>query len=197
MEHASAQEGQVYFASYIGLNVHDGMEFADSTSGQSGDFDYEDSTSFAGALGIKYESNLRLEAEISYRTSDADRVNFDGGAGAFPLGGELETLLTMFNAYYDFDVDMALQPFITGGIGIAWSDLNIDDSSGFIADTANDDISFAWQVGTGLRYQLSPDVSMSGGYRYLDSSDLEIGGFEIDYSAHEFRFGLEYALPAY
>lgn len=195
-KNASAQDGEVYFAGYVGLNIHDGMEFSESITGTSGNFDYDSATSFAGALGIRYESNLRLEAEISYRSAEGETITFDNNLGVATLGGEMQTFLGMLNAYYDFDLDLGITPFISGGIGFAWTDVNIDDTSGLAIDTANDDLGFAWQLGTGLRYQVSPDLSMSGGYRYLDTVDLEIGSYEIDYSSHEFRVGLEYALPA-
>lgn len=192
---AKAQDGRLYFAGYMGLNTYDGMEFADSASGQSGDFDYDSTVFFGGALGIKYESNLRLEAEISYRSAEAGTVNFDNNLGTFDVGGEIQSLLTMVNAYYDFDLDLPVSPYITGGIGMSWNEVDIDDLSNLATDTENDDVSFAWQIGTGLRYALSPDVSFSGGYRFLDSVDLEIDGYDIDYSSHEFRIGLEYVFP--
>ena len=192
---AHAQEGKVYFTGYYGLNIQDGMEFAEKNTGNSGNLNYDKASSFGGALGIKYPSNLRLEAEFSYRVADSETVDFDNGLGVFPIAGEMETILTMINATYDFDMDIAISPFISGGIGMAWNSVDIDDSSGLAADAANDDIGLAWQVGTGLRYQMSPDLSLSGGYRFIDTVDLTVGPYEIDYNSHEFRMGLEYAFP--
>ena len=41
-----------------------------------------------------------------------------------------------------------------------------------------------------------PDVvALTGGYRFLGSSDAQLDNYDFEYRSHEVRFGLEYDIP--
>ncbi len=192
---AKAQSSRMYFAGYMGLMTSNDREFSDSRSGTSGDFEYNNTPSFAGALGLRINPSFRLEGEVSYSNADLTQTDFSTG-GSFTTGGNLRTYLFMLNAYYDFDLEWdKISPFVTAGIGIAHHDAEIDDVSGFATDATGTDFGLAYQVGGGLKYRWSDDLAFSGGYRYLGGSDISIDSYDINYSGHEIRFGLEYDLP--
>lgn len=192
---AKAQSSRLYFAGYLGLNTHGDNEFDESSVPVSGDLEMKNAFSLAGALGLRINNNMRFEGEISYRNADMDRVDFDQG-GSFKLGGDLTTWLYMVNFYYDFDFEWQyIRPFVTAGVGVAFHDGNIDDVSGLALDTSDDSLDFAWQVGGGLKYRVRDNMAFTGNYRYLDTTDIGLKSYEIDYGSHEFRLGVEYDIP--
>lgn len=190
---ARAQTSHVYFAGYMGLVRSHDQPFAETTSGSNGDIEMDNANSFAGALGLRFSRNLRLEAELGYRSQNIDSM--DTATGSFDLGGDITTTSAMLNVFYDFDVPWKFQPFVTAGLGLAWIEADIRPSGGPTPVAADDSIDLTWAVGGGLKYRMSPTLAFTGGYRYLDMTDLELGSYDIEYSNHEFRVGLEYDLP--
>lgn len=193
--HAHAQTSRVYLASYMGLNTFGDQDFSDGSSNTSGDIQFKNSWSFAGALGLRLSQNTRVEAELNYASTDLDRMDLRG-IGSFEAGGEVKSWIGLMNVYYDVPVDWALQPYIGAGLGFGHFSGEIDDISGFASDASDDAFGLAYQVGGGLKYRMSPDMALTTGYRYLGTSSLEFGSYELDYGAHEFRLGLEWDLPA-
>lgn len=192
---AHAQSSRVYFAGYMGLNTNTDQEFSESTTPASGDMQFKNALSFAGALGLRLNNNWRLEGELSYRKSGMDRIDVSG-AGSTKLDGNLKTWLLMANAYYDFDLSWRkLTPFVTAGLGFASHEGQIANGAGTSINASDDALALAWQVGGGLKYRVNDDMALTGGYRYLGTTDLELDAYNIDYSSHEIRFGLEYDLP--
>lgn len=194
-EYAAAQTSRLYFAGYLGLTKYDDLNYSDSLAPASGDIKLDNANSFAGALGVRFSRNLRVEAELSYRTANLDTITIESAGIESGVGGEIETYLGLLNVYYDFDVDRKIQPFLTAGAGIVMHDGNVDDSTGFASDASDSHTSFAWQLGAGAKYRVSPGMAFTGSYRYLDSLDIEFDQYKIDYSGHEFRVGIEYDLP--
>ena len=194
---AHAQNSRLYVSGYMGLNIPTEHEFGESTTTRSGDIETDNTFSFAGALGLRLSPTWRIEAEVSYRNNDIDRVDFQtAGGGSQKLGGEHSTTLYMANIYYDFDFEWQnLYPFLSAGIGLAWHNVDIEDSTGLLLDASDSSIGFAWQLGSGLKYRLSENTALTGGYQYIGTSDLEIDTYDLDYSSHELRIGLEYDIP--
>lgn len=191
---ANAQTSRVYLAGYLGLNTFYDQEFTDSASGNSGDFEIDNDFSFAGALGLRLSPQVRLEGELSYRNTDVQRADIQG-VGSFDMGGKFKSTVLFANAYYDFDVPWAIQPFIGGGLGYGWHSVDIGDGSGFLSNATADESSIMWNVAAGVKYRINPELAFTGGYRYVDSFDLDIGSYEVDYDTHEFRVGMEWDLP--
>lgn len=190
-----AQSSRLYFAGYMGLNTNNESAFEETSIPRRGDFKYDNTLSFAGAMGIRLTKQFRVEGEVSYRKTDFDRVNFTN-AGPFGLGGDLSTWLYMINAYYDFDFEWEhIQPFVSAGVGIAHHNGAIDDTSGLAVDASDSSLGFAWQVGGGLKYRMNDDLALTGGYRFLGSSDVQLDNYDFEYRSHEVRFGLEYDIP--
>ncbi|TNJ39026.1 porin family protein [Chlorobaculum thiosulfatiphilum] len=122
-----------------------------------------------GAVGYNFGS-ARLEGAVGYQShdvSDADDVN-------------ISILTVMANAYYDFDTDSGIRPYIMGGAGIADVDTNQDTDSETV---------FAWQVGAGLGFEVADNTTLDLGYRYLKPSEIEDS---IDIESHNVMLGLRY-----
>ena len=192
---AKAQSSRVYFASYLGLNTSKGNEYSENATPSRGEIDFQNTGSFAGALGLRISPVFRLETELSYRNADITNMNISNN-GPFSAGGNIRSYLLMLNAYYDFDLEWEkLSPFVTAGVGLAYHNGEINDTSGFATDAKGSDIGLAYQVGGGLKYRWSDDLAFTGGYRFLGGSEVSFDTYDMDYSGHEIRFGLEYDLP--
>lgn len=116
-------------------------------------------------------NQFRTELEYTYRE----------GIKGQAMGGEhkIDTMSMMLNGYYDIRMDSALYPFISLGIGA--SKLKVDD----VGAGTHRDYKFSWGGGAGIAYDISQNVSVDLGYRFLDL------GREI--KSNEFYGGLRFA----
>jgi opacity protein-like surface antigen len=193
---ALAQSSRLYFAGYLGLNVMHDEDFSESTAGNSGSLGYNNAPSFAGALGLRLTPNIRVEGELTYRNNSASHMNFANGTTA-RAGGDLRAYMLMLNMYYDFNFNWHnVTPYVTAGVGVANFRGSVSSGAPALAPSSDGtDTVFAYQAGTGLKYRVSPDMALTGGYRYVGTADADIGNYKIHTGAHEFRLGLEYDLP--
>ncbi len=181
---ALAQSSRIYMAGYLGLSKLSDANM--SSSSINGLARYDNNMSFAGALGLRLNYNLRIEAEASYASNNFARLD------NIELGGDISRMSVMLNGYYDFDVPWDIRPFLSAGIGMHRFKGDIRSSS--IANDTGDDAALGWSMGGGLKYRISDDMAITGSYRYLGSTDIKIGAYDIEYNNHEFRIGIEYDL---
>lgn len=192
---ASAQTSRVYFAGYLGLNSSTSHEFSESSRPASGDISLKNAPVLAGALGLRFTPALRFEAEISRRKTEMDRMDINGG-GSYKLGGDLTSWLYMINGYYDIDLGWRkLMPFATAGIGFAVHDAEIIDGANVAANGLDTSWGLALQLGSGLKYRVKDNMAFTGSYRFIGTTDMEVDSYDIGYSSHEIRLGIEYDLP--
>jgi len=211
---ASTGYGQDFFRDmnyYGGLEIGGSLGSGDvSTDVSVPDWDYGYSTSgddddaalFGGAkIGIesgKWRSDLSFvyRDELSF---DSDGFRNTGASADFTTNVDARTL--MVSAYYDvFDIS-EVSIFVGGGVGAAF--LRHDTSNGEVSGSEND-TNFAWQVGFGADYDITYDVSIEGGYRYIDMGDgsgtmsvvgtpsASAGKYDFDLSAHELYLGVRW-----
>ncbi len=140
------------------------------------DLDYDVGGQLTAYFG-KRISRLRLEAELA-----SQGVEFDPSISRFD--GDLNVFRVVANVYLDvatFDLDWVdgLTPYLGGGLGIAFADIEgFDDETGF---TYHGEI--------GLSFPVHPRIDVVPAYRYerTDFSD-----FEDDQEAHTIRAGARY-----
>ncbi|MDH5723441.1 MAG: outer membrane beta-barrel protein [Alphaproteobacteria bacterium] len=179
-----------YIAAKIGFTKTSDSDWSDT--GLTGDIGIDTGANFALAYGFNLIPSLRTEFEVSYRKADLDDITVDG-VGTADLTGDVKTWGFLLNGYYDFMADQAVSPYITAGIGALRHSGKIASVAGLGVTGASDsDTVFAYQLGGGASYDLSDNVALDGGYRYLASSDPDFDGLEAEYGAHEFRIGLRY-----
>ncbi len=138
--------------------------------------DLDNTFGLSGAIGRSWGPNSRGELELQYREADID---------AFGIFGDVETWGIFANGYYDFDLGMAFEPYVMGGLGA----MVHDASTNF---TSNSDTVFAWQVGAGINADLSPQVQYFTGYRYQNGWEANLGPVDLDYENHEILAGLRW-----
>jgi len=185
-----ARDNHIYFAGYLGLSHFGDQDFSDSDSGTSGALKTKTAPSFAGALGIHLNDNIRLEGELSYRKMKIDGVDI-ARLGSFDADGDFKSWTGLLNLYYDFNTGSKFIPYLSGGIGMS----RVDGTFGGVGggpSFSEEDYGFTWQAGAGLQYRASDKTSYSFGYRYVDTTSIDIGGADIEHGGHEFRVGLQY-----
>ena len=169
----------------------------DSTSLHiAGDIELSNGLGFALALGVQAAEGLRVELEGAYRPFDIDGVNdvrVNGRAldSGYELSGDVDTWSLMLNAHYDIAMGAA-RPYIGAGLGIARHDANATLTLPILpatSDSGNDN-TFAYQFMAGLGYELSDNMVLFGGYRYMGTDDLEIEALTASYGTHAIEAGL-------
>jgi opacity protein-like surface antigen len=180
---AEAGDRSMYFT------VGGGGNWLDDQSGRataSGDYFGPGATADIGfvlraAVGGQVDGvvdGLRIEVEASYRHNDA--TGYLLSYTTLWIGGPFEvtesTFAVLANAWYEFDIGN-LHPYFGGGAG--WADTEIEgDFFGSIVGPSRDIDSsgngFAWQLGAGINYDVSPNVAIGIGYRYFSGPDVDI-----------------------
>lgn len=145
------------------------------------------------ASGYAHSSGLRGELAVGYRTNDFDEIKV--GSLSADLNGDIWAVTTLANVYYDFhlnrfgldnEIGYRLRPFLGGGIGVAF--LEIEDGLG-----DDDDVTMAYQGIGGLSYAFSSRWQGTLTYSYLSALDAEFGGVDVDYDTHNVSAGVRFA----
>lgn len=165
-----------------------------------GTYNMDLKTGFSGALilGADLGDNFpkigkgRLELEIGYRKNALDEVEFV--EGSVNASGDITLITMMLNSCGGVPVNDRLDAYICGGVGAGQVSLNdVRVESQDLVD--DEDVVFAWQVGTGIGYTLSKRLTLDIGYRYLGTShpkftDSQGNSFNSQYSSHNIIVGL-------
>ncbi len=158
----------------------------------------------------KWNSYGRGAADSRY-TLDTWRSPM-GDGGREDTQNRLSVNTLMVNTYYDFRNSSAFTPWVSVGLGYArvhhkatYTDTSWNES-GEISDISalhysGYDNNFAWSIGAGVRYDVTPDIALDLSYRYLDAGksslsykDTEGDKYksEADVKSHDIMFGVTY-----
>lgn len=107
----------------------------------------------------------------------------------------------MLNAYYDINTCTRWTPYVGAGMGVSmlkFTAKNMDSGRKMSEKSYN----FAWQIGAGVAYDLTQNIALDAGYRYIDSGaavsrkDIAPGQAaakeKFDTAAHEIYLGARY-----
>jgi opacity protein-like surface antigen len=134
----------------------------------SGEIPYDNGA--AGGVAVGYDFGpARVEVEASYRDSNADKGDAD-----------LVVAAVMANVHADFTTGGGSTPYLTAGVGYA--KVEIDDE---------DDGVVAGQVGAGVLFSVSDNVSVDVGYRFMLTDDPEIDGNSFEVRQHTALLGVQ------
>jgi opacity protein-like surface antigen len=191
----SAFAGNVYTSLSGGVNFLNDttQEFEIAVPDQ--DVSYETGFSVGGAVGYDF-GKYRTEFEIAYRQNDLNQTSI--GPVSFDLTGDVSAISYMFNAFYDVENNSPITPYIGGGVGIAKVSINDASFVGSALENDDSDTVFAWKIGVGAAYEVTPNISLTGGYELFATADLDFedglgNKFEADYTSHNVNLGLRYA----
>lgn len=167
----------------------------------TGDIGLSDEPGFALAVGFETVGGQQVELEAARRTSDIEgvrglQVNSIPIPSGHELTGDLVTWSLMVNARQVFDLDPA-RPYIGAGLGLARHDGTAALSvrlppplQGVTGAESGDDTVFAYQLMAGFEIDLSRDMTMFGGYRYMATGDIEIERLTASFDAQAVEVGI-------
>ena len=151
-----------------------------------------------GAVGIDWGNQIRTEVELSHArwTSDTARVNITGSPFDTPAHSEASATYLLGNAWLDLTQGSTFTPYVGGGLGIGWT--NVDGATDTPFASHYNSSGLAFQLGAGVRVDLSSNISIDAGYRFKDivglnySPDANTGIVLTDTSlaSHNFQVGL-------
>ena len=133
-------------------------------------FNYDTGYILGGCRGYAISPNVAFELEYAYRNANADLKNVG-------RSGNVESNAIMANAIYTFQgmgPNGAFKPYLGAGLGAA--DLNVRARPG--APNFSGDFNFAYQVITGVAYDLNPNWTLNGEVRYFGIADQDLENSE-------------------
>ena len=199
----------------------------EETSKYKGGDDHD--TVFSGGIAAGYDFYpqfsipVRTELEFYARGKADSKYNLDKESWSglrqpaklvVDLGrvdGVAHVMSFMLNAYYDFRNDSAFTPWVSAGIGYArihqkttgistW-DYGYGYSGRESLSRSGSADNFAWSLGAGVRYDVTPDIALDLSYRYLDAGDSSVSykdewgdkyKSEVDVKSHDIMLGVTY-----
>ena len=162
-----------------------------------GDILLSDELAFALAIGVKTRFGLEGELELASRSIDIDGAS-DVRFNAVPLpaevalDGDLKTWTLMANVRKAFG-EGSVRPFVGAGVGFARHDgeATLAVVSPPVAGTdSGDDTVLAFQAMAGIEGDISENMAVFAGFRYLASEDLEIERLTAAYSTKSIDVGV-------
>lgn len=180
---AAPAYGGPYFGAKIGAVWTDEItgDFDGVGSGRADTFDFD--TGFNASISAGYAFggrwgmlSPRLEVEAGYQSSDVDAALDGGTATAAAATGELNAFYWFANLLLDIPMGWGFTPFVGAGAGFAnvrGDNINVP-VAGTLADGVNDsDTTFAWNVTTGLSYDISRNVTLDLAYRFVQFNSVD------------------------
>ena len=141
-----------------------------------GDMDFKLGPGITFATGYTWD-NWRFELEYSFRKMGLDRLT-DRIEGTTPRldGGEAHTSahVIMINVNYDWFFYEKWFWYNGVGLGFAFTNLDLDPSHLGSDDRQDDqDMAFAFQIMTGVGYQVMSNVDVYWGYKFVKITDMD------------------------
>lgn len=192
-------ESRTYVAGSIGYVFPESFE-----SNVGVEAETKDGYAITGAIGRSFGA-FRGEIEASYRTADVGEAR--GFGLTVPGSGDVSALSAMANVYLDPALEFGpLQPYFGGGVGISRFEANnvaavsvpgVGPVSG-LGPINGSKTGFAYQLMGGIGFALSDRTTLTAGYRYFATPNVEttvapIGDVRIDgLGLHTVEVGLRF-----
>lgn len=133
-----------------------------------------------GAIGYRLSDAFRVEAEVGRTENDSDSFDIVSPFTAtISQDGETDILRFMANAYFDFGrTDARFRPYVGAGAGLArvhgfrFAGTAAAPNVPFVHYDDND-TSFAWQAMAGAALRVTPKMSLTAQYRWLDAGTVD------------------------
>ena len=167
-------------------------------------------TTFGGSVAVGYDFDIRfavpIRAEVEYLVLGG--ISSTDNRGTNRLHMDLDSTAIMLNLYYDINTNTMITPYITAGIGMADTEMDIDGNHNniLIESDTNDDSQLAWSLGLGVGFDLTENFTIDAGYKFMslgsslvDRAETGIYDTHVDFRAEAdsifanvFHLGLRY-----
>lgn len=143
--------------------------------------EFDPGARFSVGGGYNFNEYIGLGVETGFIYNSVDKLKGSGGSLS-DIDSSLSHVPMMANVTLRYDKpDVKWLPYAGFGAGGDISILNISEFAGSNVDETDSDVVFAWQAFAGLRYKITPQISLGGGYKYYwaDDAELNISGADI------------------
>ena len=168
------------------------------------DISSDQNATVSAGIGYQFNNGFRMDATVDYtgpmRYTGKGNYYYNTGGKIYEQSVNFQSrrisAAAMLNAYYEFNNFEKFRPYIGAGVGVGWTDVydvRYDDHmvnnfsyNQFVPIQKNsqshDQFTFAWALMAGVAYQLTSNIDMDVGYRYMNYGDVRSGGMTvIDY----------------
>lgn len=154
----------------------------------------DDETWFVeGGIGCQVTPYFRADIRVGYRDDIQLETKFND------LDAKLEAYTAMVSGYWDITKWNGFTPYVGAGIGVSYN--NLHDINLPAAQNSNGRVDFAYQLMAGVSYDITPNLTVDAGYRYIDLGKAKAKGadpIKVDnLESHDFRVGLRYNFNDY
>jgi len=139
---------------------------------------------FGAGIGLRINPKFRVDATFDYLPSLSQSGSGTGAAAGFSGHADLDAAVAMANVYVDLDGFFPgllgpVQPFLSAGIGVSSNTLGtasaISKAGVPLTLSGATQTNFAWGVGVGAAYPLTPKLAVEASYKYLNLGSLITG----------------------
>lgn len=157
--------------------------------------DFNTGYTISGQAGYAFENGFRLEVEAAYSDYSVDDHEDLSVGGAIIDGvdsavltrgpasaanptvgdilsdgqGDVSTFGLFGNVYYDINTGTGIKPYIGGGLGYQWVDVDYQPSGVPVGEDS--DGVFAYQLMAGASYAVTDNVEVFGQYTFRDTTE--------------------------
>ena len=176
-----------YFNADAGVALADDValkRFGVPVSGVKVKFD----TGFRVSVGGGYNFNeyIGVGLETGFIYNSVDMLKGSGGSSS-DIDSSLSHIPLMANVTLRYDKpDCKWVPYLGFGAGADVSILTADSLDGVDVDYRESDVVFAWQAFAGVRYKITPSISIGAGYKYYRA---ESASWDADGVSDTIKFG--------
>jgi opacity protein-like surface antigen len=211
-----AEVGDWYVSGSSGYSEPTSKIFDDGTNGSGTPKSVIDSDAgYRITVGKQLLPSLKMELEYSTASYDTNPMRTSGTGARSPdiigINANLDVDLLSLNVAYEFNNASKFTPFLKGGVGLTFYDIDGDLFVGsFGGNTfggalpasfaySGDGSEFAYFVGAGVDFELSDSLDIIVEYRYSDlgevATDFDSAGDRIqtDLKTNDVHIGFRYS----
>ncbi len=139
--------------------------------------DFKTGFTLGAVVGQNLTDTLRGEIEVAFQSYDVDDANDSGGDNDGV--GDVNSYFLMANLWRDFELG-GFKPYVGGGVGMGLMDVHVDFCNGCNHEIESTELGLAAQVGSGIRFDVSDNLTLDVGYRFKAVAAMDTEGFDGD-----------------
>lgn len=188
-----------YIAGSGSVAWHNDHEFKNS-SGAIQKRDYKIGGGASASVGYIFDLcncwKLRLEEELVYRRNSLDTITVSTSDNST---GHTQDIALMTNLLLDVPLQCGFGLYAGGGIGVSFNKIEFTNQGGLPVtpkDISRDEL-FAWQLMSGIYYDITPCIALTAGYRFFATEKVcnRVGLKSQDIPfTHSIDFGISFKL---
>jgi opacity protein-like surface antigen len=161
--------------------------------------DVEFGYNFYEWLGVGLQTGVIYNGISQYNPTVSASTNPDVPVGSYHLSadGELVQVPVQINGILRWPGDVKFRPFLGGGIGAIWQQLDVNNyyfgTSDVQGNYCRSAFQFGWNAQAGLTYTVEPGVDFYGAFKMLSAFMPVIGNYQFENS---YNFAVEVGIQS-